>query len=109
MREIENNINNMNIKGIQKPAIENAPTEEIADTKPESSKEIKDLKDMPAASLGKSQISKDSVEKDMQLLLKNPAQVSQFNMIFDTFQENHTYEEATQLMDAYRNVFMVKK
>lgn len=108
MREIDNKINNTNFMGIQK-AQEAAPVapEEVAT--PVESKEIKDLSGMPSASIGRSQITSDSLETDMQILAKNPAQVEQLNQIFEKFQENHTYEEATQLMDAYRQEFMVKK
>ena len=64
---------------------------------------------MPAASLGKSQVSTDSIEDDMNILLKNPIQVAQLNMVFDKYQETHSYEEATQLLDAYRNEFKISK
>ncbi len=109
MREIGNkNINNLNFKGIQKASNDGQPIPE-AQTTPAESKEIKDLTNMPAASLGKSQVSTDSVESDMNILLKNPVQVAQMNMIFDKYQENHSYEEATQLLDAYRSEFKVAK
>ena len=64
---------------------------------------------MPAASLGRSQISSDSTENDMMFLLKNPEEVAQLNMIFDKYQQNHTYEEATLLIDAYKREFLSKK
>lgn len=109
MREIgNNNINSLNFKGIQKPA-NDTPTVPETPAVPVESKEIKDLTNMPAASLGKSQVSTDSIEDDMNILLKNPIQVTQLNMIFDKYQENHSYEEATQLLDAYRNEFKVTK
>ncbi len=109
MREIGNkNINSLNFTGIQKPANETTTAPEAAPT-PVDSKEIKDLTNMPAASLGKSQVSTDSIEDDMNILLKNPIQVAQLNMIFDKYQDDHSYEEATQLLDAYRNEFKVTK
>ncbi len=41
--------------------------------------------------------------------MKNPSEVEQLNKIFDTYQETHSYEEATQLLDAYRREFSSKK
>lgn len=109
MREIGNkNINNLNFTGIQKASNDGTVTPEVQ-AAPVESKEIKDLTNMPAASLGKSQVLTDSVESDMNILLKNPTQVAQLNMIFDKYQENHSYEEATQLLDAYRNEFKITK
>ena len=109
MREIGNkNINSLNFTGIQKPAADTpATTPETPVT--QESKEIKDLTNMPAASLGKSQVSTDSIEDDMNILLKNPIQAAQLNMVFDKYQETHSYEEATQLLDAYRNEFKISK
>lgn len=109
MREIGNkNINSLNFTGIQKSTNDTSATPETP-AAPVESKEIKDLTNMPAATLGKSQVSTDSIEDDMNILLKNPTQVAQLNMIFDKYQENHSYEEATQLLDAYRNEFKISK
>lgn len=70
MREIDNNINNLNFKGIQKPVqAEIVPDETTAPAQKES-KEIKDLANVPEATLGKSQISSDSIESDMKFLEK---------------------------------------
>ena len=63
---------------------------------------------MPEAALGKSQISKDNIDKDMQFLMRYPEEVEQMNQLFDKFQETHTYEEATQFLEAYRHEFTVK-
>ena len=109
MREIDKNMNSLNFKGVQKPAADEPvvsqpqaqPISEISD------KEINDLKNMPA--LGQSQIQKDNLDKDMEFLLKHPEQASQLNMSFEKFLENHTYEEATQLVDAYKHEFLAKK
>lgn len=109
MREIDNkNINGVNYKGIQKPAAESQNLPEPPVVQPEA-KEIKDLGNMPAAAIGRSQISSDSTESDMMFLLKNPVEVAQLNMIFDKYQQEHSYEEATQLIDAYKHEFMTKK
>lgn len=106
MREIDNNVNNVKkIPDIQKPSVEEPAVQPEATPVSNDSKEIKDLKNMPEATLGKSQVSSDSVDSDMQFLMKHPEEVEQLNKIFDKFQENHSYEEATQLMDAYRKEF----
>lgn len=108
MREIDNNVNNIKVPDIQKPMSEEtaAPVQESAAN--EETKEIKDLKNMPEAALGKSQVATDSVDKDMQFLMKHPEEVEQLNEIFDKFQENHSYEEATQLLEAYKKEFKAK-
>jgi len=109
MREIDNkNINGLNYKGIQKTTPEGTVIPETPTVQPET-KEIKDLANMPAATLGRSQISSDSTESDMLFLLKNPQEVAQLNMIFDKYQQEHSYEEATQLIDAYKHEFLSKK
>lgn len=110
MREIDNkNINGLNYTtGIQKTTSEGSVMPEPPVVQQEE-KEIKDLGKMPAATLGRSQISSDSTENDMMFLLKNPQEVAQLNMIFDKYQKEHSYEEATQLIDAYKHEFLTKK
>lgn len=109
MREIDNqNINKVNFKGIQKPAAETAlPSETPA--VPAETKEINDLEKVPSASLGRSLISADTIESDMQFLMKNPKEVAQLNQIFDKYAESHSYEEASKLLDAYKHEFSAKK
>lgn len=109
MREIDNkNINNVNYKGIQK-ASNDTPTMPEAPAAPAETKEISDLGKVPSASLGRSQINTDTTESDMLFLMKNPSEVEQLNKIFDNYQETHSYEEATQLLEAYRREFSSKK
>ncbi len=109
MREIDNkNINSVNYTGIQKAANDsNLPAE--MPTAPIEKKEINDLDKVPSASLGRSQITTDTTESDMMFLLKNPEEVAQLNKIFDKYQEEHSYEEASQLLEAYRHEFSAKK
>ncbi len=113
MREIDNNINNgsnnvNNIKGIQKPAPDETVANETPAAAPVESKEITDLTG-PAATIGKSQVTSDSVEKDMQFFAKNPEAVRKLNAVFEgKFSKEHSYEEATRLMDAYKNEFINK-
>mgnify|MGYP006872973123 CR=1 FL=1 len=108
MREIDNNLNNMKVPEIQKSIVEEPVVSEQVPAVAEGTKEIKDLKNMPEAALGKSQISTDSLDKDMQFLIKYPNEVEALNQMFDKFQDQHSYEEAVQLLDAYRKEFIVK-
>lgn len=52
MREIDNKLNSVNFKGIQKPSVEEVTTPEVAPASNAETKEIKDLANMPAAALG---------------------------------------------------------
>ncbi len=108
MREIDNNLNNVKVPEIQKPAVEEPAAAQEAPAQEAETKEIKDLKNMPEAALGKSQVSTDSIDKDMQFLMKYPDEVEMLNKMFDKFQEEHSYEEAAQLLDAYKKEFSVK-
>lgn len=113
MREIDNNINNSsngvnNLKGIQKPTPDEVNVNETPSSAPAESKEITDLSG-PAVTLGKSQVSSDSVEKDMKFFAKNPEAVRKLDAVFEgKFLKEHSYEEATRLMDAYKNEFINK-
>ena len=108
MREIENNLNNVNFKGIQaKPAAEDMPKAEIAVT-PSEQKEINDLNNMPAAELGKSQIASDSVESDLKFLQKHPQLVAELNEALDKYAQNHTEEETMQLFEKMHQEFAAK-
>lgn len=108
MREIDNNLNNVKVPEIQKPAVEEPVVQAEAPETDVETKEIKDLKNMPEAALGKSQISTDTIDKDMQFLMKYPQEVETLNAMFDKFQEEHSYEEAAQLLEAYKKEFTVK-
>ncbi len=109
MREIDsNNINNLNFKGIQqKPAVEEVSVNPTAN-QPEA-KEIKDLSSMPAASLGKSQISTDSIENDMKFLEKNPQLAIALNQAIDNYAKNHTEDETLKMIEKVHQEFVVKK
>lgn len=108
MREIDNNINSVNFKGIQKPVTEEVTTVETATTASDS-KEVKDLSAMPAATLGKSQVSSDSLESDMKFLAKNPKLVEELNNAIDNYAQTHTEEETLQLMEKVHQEFVAKK
>lgn len=109
MREIDNNnINNLNFKGIQqKPAVEDV-TVDATTVQPEA-KEIKDLSSMPAASLGKSQISTDSIENDMKFLEKNPKLAMELNKAIDNYAKNHTEDETIKMIEKVHQEFVAKK
>lgn len=108
MREIDNNINSVNFKGIQKPVTEEITTVETS-VAASDSKEVKDLSAMPAATLGKSQVSSDSLESDMKFLSKNPKLVEELNKAIDNYAQTHTEEETLQLMEKVHQEFVAKK
>ena len=110
MREIDNNMNSLGFKGTpanptsgSEPVVSQGQTPNQQGAAPE----INDLKNMPVP--GQSQVQPDNVDADMALLLKNFGQITQLNLIFDEFLKNHTYEEATQLLEAYKKEFLVGK
>lgn len=108
MREIDNNnINSLNFKGIQKPAADGATTEETL--APSENKEIKDLASMPAATLGKSQISTDSIENDMKFLEKNPKLAEELNKAIDNYAKNHSEEDTLKMIEKMHQEFVAKK
>ena len=108
MREIDNNINSVNFKGIQKPVTEEVTTAETAAASTDS-KEVRDLSAMPAATLGKSQVSSDSLESDMKFLAKNPKLVEELNNAIDNYAQTHTEEETLQMMEKVHQEFVAKK
>lgn len=109
MREIENNLNNVNFKAIPaKPIAEEiAPKAEVP-VAPSEQKEIKDLKNMPAAQLGKSQVASDSVETDLKFLQKHPQLVAELNEAMDRYAQNHSEEETLQMFEKMHQEFASK-
>ncbi len=108
MREIDNNINNVNFKGIQKPAQPEAISE-AAPVNPTESKEIKDLANVPEASLGKSQISTDSIENDMKFLEKNPELAKALNQAIDNYAKTHSEDDTLKMIEKVHQEFVAKK
>lgn len=109
MREIDNNkISSVNFQNIQKPVQEGA-VPEVPSQQPKETKEINDLSAMPAASLGKSQVSSDSIEGDMKFLEKNPALASAITQAIDKYAETHTEDETLQMIEKAHQEFVVKK
>lgn len=109
MREIENNLNNLNFKGISaaKPITEETAKVETP-TAPTEQKEIKDLKNMPAAELGKSQVASDSIETDLKFLQKHPQLVAELNEAMDKYAQNHSEEETLQMFEKMHQEFATK-
>lgn len=108
MREIDNNkISSVNYQGIQKPLQEESVVE--AAPQPKETKEISDLSAMPAASLGKSQVSSDSIEGDMKFLEKNPALAKAITQAIDKYAQSHTEDETLQMIEKAHQEFVVKK
>lgn len=109
MREIENNLNNVNFKGIpQKPVVEETTVKAEASVAPSEQKEIKDLKNMPAAELGRSQVASDSVESDMKFLQKHPQLVAELNQAMDNYAKTHSEEETLQMFEKMHQEFAAK-
>lgn len=109
MREIENNLNNVNFKGIpQMPIAEETPVKAEAPAAPSEQKEIKDLKNMPAAELGKSQVASDSVETDLKFLQKHPQLVAELNEAMDKYAQTHSEEETLQMFEKMHQEFATK-
>lgn len=110
MREIENKLNSVNFKGIQKPTAEESANVQPQVAPVQEQKQIEDLKNMPAASLGKSQVAaSDSIENDMKIFSKHPELVKQLNDAIEEYAKNHTEEETLKFMDATIQEFASKK
>ena len=109
MREIENNLNNVNFKGIaQKPIVEETTAKAEVPVAPSEQKEIKDLKNMPAAELGRSQVASDSVETDLKFLQKHPQLVAELNAAMDKYAQTHSEEETMQMFEKMHQEFAAK-
>jgi hypothetical protein len=108
MREINNkNINSLSYQGIQKTGEVQVPAE-TAPVQAET-KEINDLANMPAASLGKSQISSDSIENDLKFMEKNPQLAQALNAAIDKFADEHSEEETLQFIEKMHQELVAKK
>jgi len=110
MREIDNkNINSLNFKGIQKVSNDAQPRQEQTPAaQSEPAKEINDLANVPEASLGKSQISSDSVESDMKFMEKNPALVQKLNEAIDKYAQEHSEEDTLKMLEKMHQEFVKK-
>ena len=109
MREIDNNkMNSLHFNGIQKVSKEVAPAQEVSASSEIQHEEISDLSNLPAASLGKSQVNPDSLEADMKFLEKNPQLVQTINKAIDNYSENHSEEETLQMIEKTHQEFVSK-
>lgn len=110
MREIDkNNINSLNFKGIQKASNDGTVNQDNKTIQNSEAKEIKDLANMPAASLGKSQIASDSIDSDIKFFTKNPALVAELNAAIDKYAKTHTEEETAKMIEKVHQEFIGKK
>lgn len=110
MREINNNkMNSVNFKGIQKVPSEAPVPTEASSAPVVESMDIKDLGNIPAASLGKSMVASDSLENDMKFLEKNPVLAAELNKAIDEFADKHSEEETLQMIEKMHQEFVVKK
>lgn len=108
MREINNNSNNLNFSGIQKfdPQKESQPQPAEPSAEQEPQKELQDLSQMPSAITGRSLVfTGNSIDKDLQFLMKNPEFCEKANSFFDIAEKQFGYEEASKLMDGFVNEF----
>ena len=90
------------------PAVEETSAKADAPVAPVEQKEIKDLKNMPAAELGKSQVASDSVETDLKFLQKHPQLVAELNEAMDKYAQNHSEEETLQMFEKMHQEFATK-
>lgn len=110
MREIDN----MNAIRFQKVEIKKDKPKKSA--APEGCEDNIEFQNVKAASLGRSQVSKpDNVENDIKFMMKNPELVMQANMFFDNAydllkskNEERAYEKSAQMMQAFRDEFIMK-
>ncbi|MBE7709005.1 MAG: hypothetical protein E7Z93_01010 [Cyanobacteria bacterium SIG32] len=93
MREVNNTSNskNINFQGIQaRKEAQPAPAMET--------REITDLGRMPAEVIGRSQVTKSSLEKDIAFLSNNIEKVEKLDKYCDQLMENgYSYEQACAL------------
>lgn len=109
MREIDNNKpNSINFTAIPRTA-QDEPAVEVKPVSAQETKELNDLSAMPAASLGKSQVTSDSIEGDMKFLEKNPAIAKAIIQAVDKYAETHTEEETIQMLEKTHQEFVSKK
>lgn len=109
MREIDNNLTNVNFKNIQPlQSAEDSTSKNETTPAPVEQKEIKDLKNMPAAELGKSQVASDSLETDLKFMEKHPELVKELNQAIDNYAQNHTEEETLKLLEKTHQEFVAK-
>lgn len=111
MREIDKNLTNVNFKGIPQVST-SGDNSSKNDSQPSvavpEQREISDLKNVPAAFLGKSQVAPDSLEQDMKFLQKHPNLVQELNRSVDNYTQTHTPQETLKLLENMHQEFVVK-
>ena len=104
MREVNNNTTSkINFQNVQPAAKEDAVPVKAAETK-----EVTDLGKMPAEVIGRSQVSKSNLEKDLALYLSNPKVVETSMDFFDRMEQmGYTPEESAAMMGKFAEEFSV--
>lgn len=106
MREINNNnansVNNLNYIGAKSVAKEDiSPSVEV-----DNNLEVTDLGKMPAEVIGRSQVSKSNLEKDIATYLANPKLVEVSMDFFDKMEAmGYAPEEAASIMGKFAEEF----
>jgi len=119
MREINNQQpGNMTsqISSVKVEQKENLKEDHKPEIVAEPQKEINDLANMPAESLGRSQVATpDNIENDIKMMLENPDAVEKANKFYEMAEkvlaskgDVEAAEKATLLTDAYRKEFLSK-
>ena len=67
------------------------------------------MANVPEASLGKSQISSDSIENDLKFLEKNPKLAQELNRAIDNYAKTHTEDETLKMIEKVHQEFVAKK
>ena len=100
MREVNNTSNSkINFQGIQ-------PRKDAQQAPAVETREVTDLGKMPAEVIGRSQVAKSSLEKDLAFLSNNPDKVEDLNRYCDYLMGNGcSYEEACALTGAAAEEF----
>ena len=108
MREINNNSNNLNFSGVQKfdQQKDNQKAIDVNEVESSIPQESSDLSQMPGAITGRSLVFKgNSIDNDVNFLLKNPEFCAKANSFFDLAEKQVGYENATKLMDGFVKEF----
>ncbi len=93
MREVNNTSNskNINFQGIQ-------PRKDAQQAPAVETREVTDLGKMPAEVIGRSQVAKSSLEKDLAFLSNNPDKVEDLDRYCEYLMSNgYSYEQACAL------------
>lgn len=108
MREVNNNTaNSANINFVQPKVPVDKQVPEVVEVQ-EEMVDTTDLRKMPAEVIGRSQVSKTALERDVEEFLKNPEMVEKSLRFYEMCEQMHMEpSEAAALMGAYAEEFML--